>query len=148
MYFKHKVFGKLFNIFSKSSIEDNLVSFIIDSNKSFSGNLDFVKRELEKRGNFEFNYFYKDKFSINRLKKLAKSRYVFLNDNFFPLAFMNFNNNTTVIQLWHAPGAFKKFGASIEDKEMLLKVSASTDYLITTSKNVENYYAEAFQIKD
>lgn len=148
MYFKHKVFGKLFNVFSKSPIDDNLVSFIVDSNKSFSGNLDFIKRELEKRGNFEFNYFYKDKFSINNLKKLAKSHYVFLNDNFFPLAFMNFNKDTTVVQLWHAPGAFKKFGASVEDKEMLLKVSASTDYLITTSKNIENYYAEAFQIKD
>ena len=146
MYFKHKAFGKLFNVFTKNPVDNNLVSFIIDSNESFRGNLEYIKREFECRGDFEFNYYYKDKLSIASLKKLATSRYVFLNDNFFPLAFMKFNDASTVIQLWHAPGAFKKFGGSVENASMLKLISDNTDYLITTSKCIEDYYSEAFQI--
>lgn len=146
MYFKHKAFGKLFNIFTRFPINNNLISFIIDSNESFSGNLEYIKNEFENRGDFEFNFYYKDKLSISSLKKLATSRYVFLNDNFFPLAFMKFNNVSTVVQLWHAPGAFKKFGGSVENASMLKLISDNTDYLITTSKYIEDYYSEAFQI--
>ena len=51
-----------------------------------------------------------------------------------------------VIQLWHAPGAFKKFGGSVENASMLKKISDNTDYLIITSKHIEDYYSEAFQI--
>lgn len=146
MYFKHKVFGKLFNIFTKFPINNNLISFIIDSNESFSGNLEYIKNEFEKIGDFEFNYYYKDKLSISSLKKLSTSKCVFLNDNFFPLAFMKFNNKTSVIQLWHAPGAFKKFGGSVENASMLKQISKNTDYLIITSKYITDYYSEAFQI--
>ncbi len=146
MFFKHKLFGKLFNLFTKFRINDNLVSFIIDSNESFTGNLEYIKKELEKRGNFQFHYYYKDKLSFNSLKKLATSKYVFLNDNFFPLAFMNFKEETCVIQLWHAPGAFKKFGGSVENASMLKLISDNTDYLIITSSFNEDYYSEAFQI--
>ena len=146
MFFKHKVFGKIFNVFTKFPINDNLISFIIDSNESFSGNLEYIKNEFEKRGNFEFNFYYKDQLSFSSLKKLATSKYVFLNDNFFPLAFMNFNKRTLVVQLWHAPGAFKKFGGSVENKEMLKLISDNTDFLIVTSTYIEDYYHEAFQI--
>lgn len=146
MFFKHKVFGKLFNVFAKSGINDNLVSFIIDSNESFSGNLEYIKKEMEKREDFQFHFYYKDKLSFNSLKKLAASKYVFLNDNFFPLAFMNFNTESVVVQLWHAPGAFKKFGGSVENASMLKLISDNTDYLIITSSYNEDYYSEAFQM--
>lgn len=146
MFLKHKIFGKLFNIFTKFKINDNLVSFIIDSNESFSGNLEYIKKEFENRGNFQFHFYYKDKLSFSSLKKLATSKYVFLNDNFFPLAFMNFNKETVVIQLWHAPGAFKKFGGSVENASMLKLISDKTDYLIISSTYNESYYSEAFQI--
>ena len=146
MYSKHKIFAKLFNVFAKFPINSKLVSFITDSNESFSGNLAYIRREFEKIGGFEFNTYYKDKLSISSLKKLATSRYVFLNDNFFPLAFMNFKDETCVVQLWHAPGAFKKFGASVENPSMIRKISKNTDFLITSSPAIEKFYAEAFQI--
>lgn len=148
-YLKHKIYGSLFNLFKVFQIDDNRITFIIDSGESFKGNFDYIKREFEKRGNFEFNFFYKDKISLNAFKKLATSKYVFLNDNFFPIAFMNFKNQTKVVQLWHAPGASKKFGGSVasnEDVAMLSKISENTDFLISSSKKIENYYAEAFQM--
>lgn len=148
-FLKHKVYGSIFNLFKPFPVKDNRISFIIDSGESFKGNLDYIKKEFERRGNFEFNFFYKDKLSFNAFKNLATSRYVFLNDNFFPLAFMSFKDETKVVQLWHAPGASKKFGGSVanpEDVEMLSKISENTDYLIVSSEKIEDYYCEAFQI--
>ncbi|WP_405267467.1 CDP-glycerol glycerophosphotransferase family protein [Methanobrevibacter sp.] len=147
-YLKHKVYGFLFKLFNHTKIEEKRVSFIIDSKESFKGNLDYIKKEFEKRGNFEFHFFYKDKLSFDSFKKLAGSRYIFLNDNFFPLAFMKFNPKSTVVQLWHAPGASKKFGGSVDigSRDILKRISENTDYLIVTSRNIEDYYSEAFQI--
>jgi CDP-ribitol ribitolphosphotransferase len=148
-YIKHKLYGSLFSLFKVFPVNENRISFIIDSNESFKGNMDYIKREFERRGNFEFNFFYKDRFSLGSFKKLATSKYVFLNDNFFPIAFMNFKSQTKVVQLWHAPGASKKFGGSVASKdelEMLSKISENTDYLIISSEKIEDYYAEAFQI--
>lgn len=43
----------------------------------------------------------------------------------------------------------KKFGGSVasaDEIEMLSKISENTDYLITSSSQIEDYYREAFQI--
>lgn len=149
-YLKHKLYGLIFKLFKHTKVKNNSISFIIDSGESFKGNLDYIKKEFEKRGNFEFHFFYKDKLSFGSFKKLAASKYIFLNDNFFPLAFMDFKAENNIIQLWHAPGASKKFGGSvdIESREILSKISQNTDYLIVTSKNIIGYYSEAFQMPE
>lgn len=147
-YLKHRMYGLLFKIFKYTYVEPNRISFIIDSGESFKGNLDYIKKEFEKRGDYEFHFFYKDKLSFSSFKKLAGSRYIFLNDNFFPLAFMKFSPKNIIVQLWHAPGASKKFGGSVDIKsrDILRKISQNTDYLIVTSKNIIEYYGEAFQM--
>ena len=147
-YLKHKIYGVLFKLFKSTNIKKNRVSFIIDSRESFKGNLNYIQKEFENRGNFEFYYFYKDKLSIDSFRKLASSKFIFLNDNFFPLAFMKFSPENVLVQLWHAPGASKKFGGSVDIKsrEILGKISENTDYLIVTSDNIKEYYSEAFQM--
>ena len=149
-YLKHKLYGLIFGLFKHTEVEKNRISFIIDSRESFKGNLDYIKKEFERRGEFEFHFFYKDKLSFGSFKKLAGSKYIFLNDNFFPLAFMKFGEENTIVQLWHAPGASKKFGGSvdIESREILSKISENTDYLIVTSENIIGYYSEAFQMPE
>lgn len=149
-YLKHKVYGAIFKMFAGTKVEENRISFIIDSRQSFKGNLDYIKKEFEKRGDFEFHFFYKDKLSFSSFRKLAGSRYIFLNDNFFPLAFMKFKDKNTIVQLWHAPGASKKFGGSvdIESRQILKRISENTDCLIVTSKNIIGYYSEAFQMPE
>lgn len=148
LYLKHRVYGLLFKLFRYTHVEKNRVSFIIDSRESFKGNLDYIKKEFEKRGDFEFHFFYKDKLSYGSLKMLAGSRYIFLNDNFFAMAFMDFNPKNIIVQLWHAPGASKKFGGSveIESRDILRKCSQKTDYLFVTSEKIMEYYGEAFQM--
>lgn len=149
-FLKHKLYGLIFGLFKHTEVEKNRISFIIDSRESFKGNLDYIKKEFERRGEFEFHFFYKDKLSFGSFKKLAGSKYIFLNDNFFPLAFMKFGEENTIVQLWHAPGASKKFGGSvdIESREILSKISENTDYLIVTSENIIGYYSEAFQMPE
>lgn len=157
MYLKHKLFGAIFNILSIFPVKPNQISFITDKNASFEGNLKYIANEFANRKTndgmyFEYKFIPKDKFSIKNLYTLARSKFVFLNDNFFPIAFMNFNSSTKIIQLWHAPGAFKKFGYNfIEDptrKGLVVKLGEKTDYLTVTSKNVAKFYSEAFAIDE
>ena len=35
MYFKHKIFGSIFNLFSKSKVNDNQIAFVVDDKNSF-----------------------------------------------------------------------------------------------------------------
>lgn len=149
-YLKHKLYASLFNLFKFTKVNDKRVSFIIDSGESFKGNLNYIKKEFERRGDYEFHFFYKDKLSFGSFKKLASSKFIFLNDNFFPLAFMNFKDESVIVQLWHAPGASKKFGGSvdIESRDILRMISENTDCLIVTSKKIKKHYSEAFQIPE
>ena len=70
-YSKHKIYGLLFKLFKQTEINNKMVSFIIDSRESFKGNLDYIKKEFEKRGDFKFHFFYKYKLSFGSFKKLA-----------------------------------------------------------------------------
>ena len=152
MYFKHRIFGFIFNLFSKSKINDNQIAFVVDDKNSFNGNFQYIKREFSKRGDFDFVFFNKNSLSISNIKKLAKSKYIFLNDNFLAIAFMNFNKDSKIFQLWHAPGAFKKFAASSSDNKeeiaVIAKASKKTDYLFITSENIKGFYRDAFRIDE
>lgn len=152
MYFKHKIFGFIFNLFSKSKVNDNQIAFVVDDKNSFKGNFQYIKREFSKRGDFDFVFFNKNSLSISNIKKLAKSKYIFLNDNFLAIAFMNFNKDSEIFQLWHASGAFKKFAASSSDNKeeiaVIAKASEKTDYLFITSENIKGFYRDAFRIDE
>ncbi len=77
-------------------------------------------REIKKRGTMQVMEIYDDyqQISFRRLlrrmlyfmKYYARAEYVVLCDNFLPAASCRKRRETTVIQLWHGCGAFKKFG--------------------------------------
>jgi CDP-ribitol ribitolphosphotransferase len=144
----------------------------MDQKNSFNGNLKYLKEEIGQRGNFQYSYLSKEEYLIDELNsindyllklyqllkfflvktyKLAVSRYVFLNDNFFPIAYMNFNKDAVVTQIWHAPGAFKKFGKfSTEDmsiRSLIDKSGLRINYLIVSSKNIAIFYEDAFSVE-
>lgn len=50
------------------------------------------------------------KYSIQFMKLYARADLVFICDNFLPVSACRKRKGTTVIQLWHGCGAFKKFG--------------------------------------
>lgn len=84
--------------------------------------------------------------------RLATSRLVVVDDYYFPLYVISPHPDTTVVQVWHACGAFKRFGYSVVDKafgadERLLRhvrIHANYDVCLVSSMSVAAAYAEAF----
>ncbi|AFS69344.1 CDP-glycerol--glycerophosphate glycerophosphotransferase [Exiguobacterium antarcticum] len=57
--------------------------------------------------------------------ELATARYFIIDDYYYPVYVSSLRKGTEVVQLWHACGAFKKFGYSVLDKSY----SPDDDYL-------------------
>ncbi len=83
---------------------------------------------------------------------LATARAVVVDDYFFPMYVVTPRPGTTRVQVWHAAGAFKKFGISVLDKafgadeETIRHVRIHSNYSVAlvSSMSVAPHYAEAF----
>ena len=155
MFLKHKIYGLIFNLFRAFPVNDNKISLITNKSASFESNLREIALELDKRNdtgkNYEYHYILKDQISFKNFYHLATSRYIFLSDNFFALAFMNFSPKQKIIQLWHAPGEFKNFGydfESGESQEVIRKFAAKTTNLFISSKNFIESLSHRFALDE
>ena len=81
---------------------------------------------------------------------LATAKYVFMNDNFMPMSNLHFNKKASVVQLWHAEGAFKKFGLDIEQPaDIRAREKAANEklsFVACSSTGVADIYASAFGV--
>ena len=83
---------------------------------------------------------------------LASARVMVVDDYFFPMYVIKPRRGTTRVQVWHAAGAFKKFGFSVLDKafgvddDFVAKVRIHSNYSVAlvSSMSVAPHYAEAF----
>ncbi len=83
---------------------------------------------------------------------LASSRVTVVDDYFFPMYVIKPRRGTTRVQVWHAAGAFKKFGFSVLDKafgvddDFVAKVRIHSNYSVAlvSSMSIAPHYAEAF----
>ncbi len=83
---------------------------------------------------------------------LAASRVMVVDDYFFPMYVITPRPGTTRVQVWHAAGAFKKFGLSVVDKgfgageDLVSKVRIHSNYSVAlvSSMSVAPHYADAF----
>jgi CDP-glycerol glycerophosphotransferase (TagB/SpsB family) len=84
---------------------------------------------------------------------LATSRVFIVDDYFFPIYVIRPRKGTTIIQTWHACGAFKKIGYSVLDKSFGLddafarrvRVHSNYDICLVASQAAAPHYAEAFR---
>jgi CDP-ribitol ribitolphosphotransferase len=84
--------------------------------------------------------------------ELARSRLCVLDDYYFPAYVVNPRQGTTLVQAWHASGAFKKFGYSLTgktfgaDASVLRRVRIHSTYhlCLVSTMRVAAHYAEAF----
>ena len=173
--FKYRLFAAFFNFYRRLfKINKNRVSLIIINKNKFRGNLRYIYNELNRRNDhLEYNIISRDEYSLNGINsvsgvlrkilvllrlflvksyRLAVSRYIFLSDNFLPMAYMNLNKESDVVQIWHGPGAFKKFGlSSVTDPDLIdleKRISEKLDYVVVSSKNVAPFYEEAFGVSE
>ena len=84
---------------------------------------------------------------------LATSRVFVVDDYFFPIYVVTPRAGTTIIQTWHACGAFKKIGYSVLDKSFgmddelarRVRVHSNYDVCLMASRAAAVHYAEAFR---
>ncbi len=89
---------------------------------------------------------------FKQMYHIATSKVVVLDAYCIPISILKHKKNLKVIQMWHALGAFKKFGYSVQDKQEgssskinnLMKMHKNYDYIFTSSDNCKPYFAEAF----
>jgi CDP-ribitol ribitolphosphotransferase len=87
-----------------------------------------------------------------RSYRVATSRVVIVDDYFFPIYPVKKRSGVTIIQVWHACGAFKRFGrATLESEwgadEIFLKwvpIHANYDLTLVSSASIAQIYADAF----
>lgn len=162
--FFYRLYAFLFNLAAAVfPLKENRAAFISMHNENFNDSLGEVTREFESRG-FECvritrrdldvkvrNVFHVADFFLRKSRLLATSKYVFLNDNFMPMAFCNFKDGALVTQLWHAEGAFKRFGLAIPQPDFVRKnelaCNKKLSFAVCSSKAVIPIYAQAFGLK-
>jgi teichoic acid ribitol-phosphate primase len=84
---------------------------------------------------------------------LATSRVFIVDDYFFPIYVVQPRAGTTIIQTWHACGAFKKVGYSVLDKSFgvdeslarRVRIHSNYDVCLVASQSAAVHYAEAFR---
>jgi len=89
---------------------------------------------------------------VIRSYRVASSRVVIVDDYFFPIYPVKKRSGVTIIQVWHACGAFKRFGrATLESEwgadEIFLKwvpIHANYDLTLVSSAAIAQIYADAF----
>jgi CDP-glycerol glycerophosphotransferase (TagB/SpsB family) len=83
---------------------------------------------------------------------IARARVIVIDDYFFPLYVVTPRTGTTVLQTWHASGAFKRFGHSVRNATFgadaaltrRVRIHANYDVCLVGSAEAAPWYAEAF----
>lgn len=133
------------------------------------GNLYYLKKEIDKEFPQKKCVILAKKFSSTKMGKiaylfhllrashyLATSRFFIIDDFYFPVYVIKPRKGTEIIQVWHAAGAFKKFGWSTIGKsfgpsmEYLKRVKIHSNYsrVYVSSQKVIPAYAEAFNMPE
>ena len=157
---KRYIFKMMYEIFSMFPVKKNKLVFLSDSRKDLTGNFEYIYEELQKRKhNFKISFHLKSsikesksiKETISLAHSIATSKYILL-DDFYPLIYpLKIRENSELIQVWHAVGAFKTFGYSRVGLPGGPKVTSKNhrNYtkVLVSSKNIIDKYAEGFGIE-
>ena len=132
-------------------------------------NFKYIYDEIKKQNlDYECKYLFKkvDQGLIGKVKYLfhmmratyymATSEFFLIDDYYFPVYTVKPRNGTEIVQVWHACGAFKKFGYSTLDKNYganndyikYIPIHTNYSHVLVSSKEVAKYYAEAFNMSE
>lgn len=160
IYFSFRIFPfnqKKIVFFStrSSGNSENLAPLIEELKKR---ELDWKVIEMSAQLETNLSQLYKHpKISIKILYLLATSRFFIIDDYCLPIYLIHKRIRADVIQIWHAAGAFKKFGQSIpretkhslqEFERQLIPIHSGYSKAIVSSKSAAKYFSEAFNLKE
>lgn len=151
------VINYFFNLFKLLPVNRKKIVFATTNKKPMRQNFTFVLNELHKSADLKNYKIYKFLGKANTVKKiiyryyhLATAKVVFLEDYYNPIYNSTFSKNTKVVQLWHACGAYKKFGKDTigrnDSNSVFLETIAHKAYtdIIVSSNEIRSNYSTAF----
>lgn len=152
-----KLMSLLFAPYRRMKVQPNKVAFLTNRSERLTGNIKSVFFEMTKIPGIEINVLCKKggvKSNLPNLFKFFKlyatSAVVFVDDYYHFLSYLKKKDDVTLIQLWHACGAFKTFGFSRLGRDSYLRQSSPNhrqyDYVVVSSQEVIPYYAEGFGV--
>src|SRR5699024_5949284 len=91
---------------------------------------------------------------LKDIKLISNAKYLILDDYYLPIYMIKPTRHLKVIQLWHAAGAFKKFGYSTVGTKFgpnhsylkVVPVHSHYTHVYVSTENVIQDYAEAFNM--
>lgn len=122
-HYRYKVyFPKVYSSYCTEPVQENKVLFLEMRFTKLSNSFELIYKALEESGEYDlkcsyvqFNFIRGREFTqrVNEmLKELATAKYVFVDEASLILSSIPLRKETVAINLWHACGAFKKFGRS------------------------------------
>lgn len=165
----YAIYAIMFGIFRIFPVKQNKIVFLSPHNENFNDSLGAVMEEVIRRDDFRVIMISGRDLKFDRSKilqsigkiigfftgkafHLATAKYIFLNDNFMPMGKLRFSEKTVITQLWHAEGAFKKFGLDIEQSNEVRALekagNSKLTYVVCSSEDVAPIYAGAFGVSD
>ncbi len=154
-----------YNIFSTMSficnmifpMKENKICFLSDVRSKLGGNLECVYNYMkgkdfilvtELKGDRRIHRGIKD--TLILIYNLSTSHYILLDDISAAITLMKVRKNQEIIQLWHGPGAFKRFGWSRilngENIKSIHKGYSKYTKAIVSGEGIKNCYSEAYRI--
>lgn len=150
-------FSGVYEIFRLATKVDNTkVLFISDVREELEGNLKCIWDKLDENEYLKRTYLKGDRRDIinvfqftQMIYDFATSKYILLEDYFRYTSYVRPKSNQEICQLWHACGAYKKFGYSRANGNEKIKIHKGYKKyakVITSSETVRKNYAEAFGV--
>lgn len=160
----YKIFAILYRIFCIFPIKDNQVFLIMTHDAGPEGNVAVMREHMKKldkgycfqelkREDTHFGKSFRKMwhFFIVDSYYLARSRYVFLDNMFLPMAFLHFRKQVSVVQLWHGTGVIKKIGADTNTgrlQELESLANQNNTHLIVSSETMKHIYGQSFSMPE
>jgi CDP-ribitol ribitolphosphotransferase len=158
----YRIFAVLYRIFCIFPVDKRRVFLVMTHDSGAEGNVAVVRdymRRLDAGYRFaqlkrEDTHFGKSiaklwRFFVVDAYCLARSKYVFLDNMFLPMAYLTFRPQVKVVQLWHGTGVIKKIGAHVNEgrlKELERKANQNNTHLIVSSDTTKRIYKESFSM--
>ena len=161
-------FPELYRKKAASPVDPKKIIFVENRYLELSDNFQLLIEDLRRDGSYKIHVHFLKEFRVPRKEynrncarlaaDAATARYIFLNDASNVISCLPIREETTVTQLWHACGAFKRFGYStLHQKfgptEKAAKAHPSygygnLDYVTVSSPQIIWAYTEAMQLED
>ncbi len=150
-------------------VDPDKITIATYRSNELEGNLAYIVNEIERIDSHKQIFVLAKKFDsslggkisyffhlIRASFHMATSRFFIVDDFYFPIYVIKPRRGTECVQLWHAAGAFKKFGWSTVGKDFgpseeylrTVKVHSNYSRVYVSSEKVIPAYAEAFNMSE